>query len=282
MAAPYLLVLAHQRSGSNHLFDLLRGFVGVTTLGEFFNITASAPGKMHQADALAQYDGSIEQFLVASENNPLDPLSFRDNVPDTTLFVIKLFGNQLKSKRARRILVDNAVGVIHLRRNVFSTSVSRELAKRSGEWFNESSENAKVTFVASSFIRYASRITTFAVDFSHIIRQSNRPSLDFTFSEVSAMTEPRQVADRISSAFPELPALRKRNEWKPLVTRQDGRLPIYRVENAEQARVELAKLGLEYLLENEDTDDAEFLHSVFARRQTKSGWRTVVAKVFRR
>jgi LPS sulfotransferase NodH len=282
MSAPYLLVLAHQRSGTNHLLDLLRGCAGVTTLGEFFNITASAPGKMHQADALAQYSGSVEQFVQAAERNPLDTLLFRENLPDTTLFVIKLFGNQLKSKQARQILIANAVGVIHLRRNVFGTWVSLALAKQSGEWFNESSEQRRVTFASGSFIRYGSRITAFAVDFSRMLRRSGQPFIDMTFSEVSSMNQPQHIVDRISSVFHDLPKLVKRDDWEPMVARQDTRLPIDRVDNAAFAQSTLKDLGLEYLLNNEDTHDTDFLHSVITRRRSKRWWRVLRKRIRRR
>jgi hypothetical protein len=282
MTAPYLLVLAHQRSGSNHLFDLLRGFEGVTTLGEFFNITASAPGKMHQADALAQFNGSVEQFTAAAENNPLDTLRFRDNIADTDLFVIKLFGNQLRSKRARRILIDNAVGVIHLRRNVFATWVSREFAKKSGQWFNESRQQTLVTFSPTSFVRYASKIVEFARDFALMLKASGRPFIEMTFSEVSAMQEPRQVAERLSGVFAGLPDLVVRDDWQPLVSRQDPRLPIERIENPDEAKATLTALGIEYLLDDNDTNDTELLHKVLSRRRAKTQLREIASRLFRR
>jgi hypothetical protein len=281
MPAPYLLILAHQRSGTNHLLDLLRGFVGVTTLGEFFN-TASAPGKMHQAEALEQYGGSVEQFVTASNKNPLDTLRFRENLPETKLFVIKLFGHQLTSKRAQQILVANAVGVIHLRRNVFGTWVSRALARQSGEWFNESSKQRKVTFARISFVRYSSRITAFAIDFSRMLRRSGRPFIDMTFSEVAAMNQPQHIADRISSVFHDLPELVKRDEWEPMIPRQDTRLPIDRVDNAAFAQSTLADLGLEYLLDNKDADDLERLLSVLVKKPQRSARGRIVSAAARR
>jgi hypothetical protein len=282
MPAPYLLIFAHQRAGTNHLLDLLRGFVGVTTLGEFFNITAFAPGKMHQAEALEQYGGSVEQFVAASEKNPLDTLRFRENLPDTTVFVIKLFGNQLKSKRAQQILIANAIGVIHLRRNVFGAWVSLVLAEQSGKWFNESSEQRQVTFARASFIRFGARITAFAVDFSRMLRRSGRPFINLTFGEVSSMNQPQHVVDRISSVFHDLPELVKRDDWEPMVARQDTRLPIDRVDNAAFARSTLKDLGLEYLLNNEDSDDTDFLHSVFTRLRAKRWWHVLGKRIRRR
>lgn len=278
MSAPYLLVLAHQRSGSNHLLDLLRGFVGVTTLGEFFNITATAPGKMYQAEALSQYGGSVHKFIAASVKNPLEPLRFREDIQGTSLFVVKLFGHQLKSKRAQRILIDNAVGVIHLRRNVFGTWVSRELTRQSGDWFNTSSEGKKVTFTTESFVRYGSRITAFAAEFSRLLRRSRRPYIDMTFTEISAMNQPQQIGDLVKSAFPDLPELILRDDWDPLVSRQDTRLPIDRVANAEFARTALKEMGLEYLLNNEDGDDVDVLHSILSPKPRQPWWRSLVIR----
>jgi len=281
MPAPYLLIFAHQRAGTNHLLDLLRGFVGVTTLGELFN-TASAPGKMHQVEALEQYGGSVKQFVAAAEKNPLDTLRFRENHPETKLFVIKLFGHQLTSRRARQILIANAVGVIHLRRNVFGTWVSRALARQSGEWFNESSEQAKVTFTRASFLRYGSRITAFAVDFSRMLRRSERPFIDMTFSEVSSMNQPQHIGDRIVSVFHDLPELVKRDDWEPLIARQDTRLPIDRVDNVAFAQSTLKDLGLEYLVDNEDTDDLERLLSVLAKKPQRSALGRIASAAARR
>jgi hypothetical protein len=282
MSAPYLLVLAHQRSGSNHLLDLLRGFVGVATLGEFFNITASAPGKMHQAEALAQYNGSVEQFRAAAENNPLDTLRFRERVSDANLYIMKLFANQLRSERARQILIDNAAGIIHLRRNALGTWVSRELAKRTGNWLNASSESSLVTFSITSFIRYSSRNASFALDSARVTRESGKPSVELTFSEVSMMSEPRQVADRLAHAFPEIRELTLRDDWVPSVTRQDFRLPIDRIDNAEQARAELANLGLDYLLNNDDADDLEGLVSQLAEKPERSALLRLMSAAQRR
>jgi hypothetical protein len=282
ISAPYLLVLAHQRSGSNHLLDLLRGFVGVTTLGEFFNITASAPGKMHQAEALAQYNGSVEQFRAAAENNPLDTLRFREHVADANLYIMKLFANQLRSERARQILIDNAAGIIHLRRNAFGTWVSRELAKRTGNWFNASSESSLVTFSITSFIRHSSRNASFALDSARMTRESGKPSVELTFSEVSMMSEPRQVADRLAHAFPEIRELTLRDDWVPSVARQDFRLPIDRIDNAEQARAELANLSLDYLLNNNDADDLEDLVSQLAEKPERSALQRLMSAAQRR
>jgi hypothetical protein len=50
---------------------------------------------MYQAEALAQYGGSVEIFKAASEETPLEPLRFREDVKGTGLFVIKLLGHQL-------------------------------------------------------------------------------------------------------------------------------------------------------------------------------------------
>jgi hypothetical protein len=282
MTAPYLLVIAHQRSGSNHLLDLLRGFVGVTTLGEFFNITASAPGKMHQFEALAQYDGSVEQFKAAAEKNPLDTLRFREQIPGTRLFVIKLFRNQLRSKRARRILAKNALGIIHLRRNIFGAWVSRELAKQSDHWFNESSEHRLVRFSSQRFIEFGARYTVFTREMSGIIRRSGRPFVDLTFSDMPNINKPHELVDRISQAFPELRTLVERDDWKPRVVRQDNRLPIDRVENSQDAKATLVELGLECLLNNADTDDLNFLHSVFSQHRAKPLLSSITTRVFRR
>ena len=144
MTPPYLLVFAHQRSGSNYLLDLLRSFTGVVTLGEFFNIKADAPGKRFRTEALEQFDGSIPRFRDAAERDPVSTLDFLRDLPDIDLVVLKVFGHQLKSESARRALTDNAIGVIHLRRNAFATWVSRQLARESRHWFNESSASRKV------------------------------------------------------------------------------------------------------------------------------------------
>jgi hypothetical protein len=254
----------------------------VTTLGEFFNITATAPGKMYQAEALAQYGGSVEKFKAAAEKNPLEPLRFREDVKGTGLFVIKLFGHQLKIKRAKRILIDNAIGVIHLRRNVFATWVSREFAKQSGQWFNESREQTLVTFSPTSFVRYASTIVSFTRDFTRMLKASGRPFVEMTFSEVSAMKEPRQVAERLSGVFAELPVLVVRDDWQPLVARQDSRRPIDRIAKSVEARTTLTSLGLEHLLDDTVTNDTELLHMVLSRRRAKTRLRELANRLIRR
>mgnify|MGYP000154954914 CR=1 FL=1 len=86
MTAPYLLVLAHARSGSNYLLDLLGALDGVSTLGEFFNTAAKAQGQNHREVALAPFGGDPALFMEAARRDPLSTLEFRKNINGVKLF----------------------------------------------------------------------------------------------------------------------------------------------------------------------------------------------------
>ena len=165
---------------------------------------------------------------------------------------------------------------------MLGTWVSREFARQSGVWFNTSTESNTVTFTKGSFVRYCARITSFAAEFSRMLRLSERPFIDLTFTEISAMNQPQQIGDLITSAFPDLPELIRRDDWKPIVSRQDTRLPIDRVANAEFARTTLKDIGVEYLLNNEDTDDVDVLHSMLSPQSRQPWWHSLNIRVRRR
>jgi hypothetical protein len=115
-----------------------------------------------------------------------------------------------------------------------------------------------------------------------MLRLSERPFIDLTFTEISAMNQPQQIGDLITSAFPDLPELIRRDDWKPIVSRQDTRLPIDRVANAEFARTTLKDIGVEYLLNNEDTDDVDVLHSMLSPQSRQPWWHSLNIRVRRR
>ena len=130
MPAPYLLILAHSRSGSNFLVDLVRGMAGVASLSEFFHRNPKFTFHDFVEEALAPY-GSHAALAKAAIGDPLATLAFRDKVDGVSLFVVKVLGQHVRDDRARRILIDNAIGVVVLRRNPFSAWVSRALVDQS-------------------------------------------------------------------------------------------------------------------------------------------------------
>lgn len=272
MTVPYLLVLAHARSGSNHLLDLLRAFRGVSTLGEFFNVSANAPGKEFRTEALAPFEGSQEKFVAEAERNPLNTLRFLDDVAGVDLFVIKLFGHQLRNTEARRILIENSVGVIHLRRNLLATWISRETARVTGKWFNDSSESVLIDYDSTKFRRHGKKIAHFAVEFGRLLRETAQPCVTLSFSELESYSNPEQLWHRLALSLPRLPKLDLNPNWTPLISRQDSRLPFARLRNPDDAQADLESLGLAYLINNNDTDDAEFLDSVFSAPIKPSLW----------
>lgn len=143
--APYLLVLAHSRSGSTHLLDLLGALSGVASLGEFFSRQPKNQLVKFVEESLEPY-GSNAALADAAITNPLETLAFCEQLDGVNLFVVKVLGQHLRDDCTRRILIDNAVGVIVLRRNPFSAWVSRALVDQSKTWENAGTARFAVRF----------------------------------------------------------------------------------------------------------------------------------------
>ena len=263
MTAPYLLVLAHARSGSNYLLDLLGALDGVSTLGEFFNTAAKAQGQNHREVALAPFGGDPALFMEAARRDPLSTLEFRKNINGVKLFVVKVLGSQMQNEANRRALIDNAAGVLILRRNIFATWTSRALVKHTKAWVNSTSDEYSVEFDRDAFLRTGYTVSTNAAELARLVRESGKPSVTLSYSELESIGTPDALWKRISASIPGLPALKTRKGWKPKVARQDNRLPIDRVANREDAVQALRKLELEYLLNNNDGEDLDHLLRVF-------------------
>ena len=269
MPAPYLLILAHSRSGSSFLVELVRGMAGVASLAEFFHRDPKSTVADFIEEALAPY-GSHAALAEAAIADPLATLAFRDKVEGVSLFVVKVLGQQLRDDRARRILIDNAAGVVVLRRNPFSAWVSRALVDHSKTWANAGTSQFVVTYDEAFFIRRARGYSTQIRDFIRLVTESGRPFVSLTYSDLLALETPTTLWKFLRTEMPSLPDLRLDSAWTPRVARQDERLPIDRIDNQNDARASLKRLGLGYLVENTDTDDLEHLLTVLVKKPRRS------------
>jgi LPS sulfotransferase NodH len=281
MVAPYLLILAHARSGSNHLQDVLRGLEGVASLGEFFH-RASKPQLADFVDEALEPYGSRAALAAAAVTDPLATLAFREKIDGVNLFVVKVLGQHLRDDRARRILIDNAIGVVVLRRNPFSAWVSRALVEQSATWVNSETNTFEVTYDEEFFLTIARRYSNQIQKFHRILSESRKPFVSMTYSDAVALGTPANLWKFLRTAMPLLPELRPNPAWKPRVFRQDERLPIDRIGNPSEARASLERLGLGYLVENTDTDDLDYLISVLAKKPQHSGLRRLVSAATKR
>jgi LPS sulfotransferase NodH len=281
MPAPYLLILAHSRSGSTFLVDLVRGMAGVASLSEFFHRNPNPPIADFSEEALAPY-GSHAALAEAAIVDPLATLAFRDKVDGVSLFVVKVLGQQLRDDRARRILIDNAIGVVVLRRNPFSAWVSRALVDQSKTWANAGTDQFEVTYDEEFFLTFARRYSTQIHEFRRIVTESGKPFVSLTYSDVVALGAPANLWKSLRTAMPLLPDLRANPEWVPRIFRQDERLPIDRISNRSFAIASLERLGLGYLVENTDSDDLDYLISVLVREPPRSALNKFVSEAKRR
>ncbi len=281
MPAPYLLILAHSRSGSTYLVELVRGMVGVASLAEFFHRDPKSGVADFTHEALAPY-GSHAALADAALVDPLATLAFRDNIDGVSLFVVKVLGQQLRDDHARRILIDNAAGVVVLRRNPFSSWVSRALVDHSKTWANAGTSQFAVTFDEEFFIDRARGYSTQIRDFLRIVTESKKPFVSLTYSDILTFGTPANLWKFLRNAMPSLPELRKDPAWKPRVVRQDDRLPIDRIENRDDALASLKRLGLSYLAENTDTDDLDHLLSVLVKQPRQTAFQRFVSVAKRR
>jgi LPS sulfotransferase NodH len=281
MPAPYLLILAHSRSGSTFLVELVRGMAGVASLAEFFHRDPKSTVADFTEEALAPY-GSHAALAEAAITDPLATLAFRDKVDGVSLFVVKVLGQQLRDDRARRILIDNAAGVVVLRRNPFSSWVSRALVDHSKTWTNAGTGKFLVTYDEAFFIRRARGYSTQIRDFLRLVTESGKPFVSITYSDLLALGTPTTLWKFLRAEMPSLPDLRLDPTWKPRVVRQDERLPIDRIDNRNDALASLERLGLGYLVENTDTDDLERLLSALAKKPQGSALDRFISATSRR
>lgn len=281
MSAPYLLVLAHSRSGSTFLLDLLRALNGVASLGEFFHRDPKFQKADFVAEALAPY-GTHVALAAAAIDDPLATLAFRDNVDGVTLFVVKVLGQQLRDDRARRILIDNAAGIVVLRRNPFAAWVSRALVDQSKTWVDAETKGFDVEYDEKFFLDRARAYTTQIRDFLRVVTESGRPFVSMTYSELVSLGNPAALWAFLRETMPTLPELTQDPAWTPRVARQDDRKPIDRIANRDVALASLERLGLGYLADNTDTDDLDYLLSILAPGKPTSALGRITAAVKRR
>lgn len=279
--APYLLVLAHSRSGSTHLLDLLRALRGVASLGEFFHRQPKSQLADFVVEGLAPY-GSHGALADAAVSDPLATLAFREHIDGVTLFVVKVLGQQLRDDRARRILIDNAAGVVVLRRNPFSAWVSRAMVDQSQTWLNAETTQFAINYDEEFFRDRARAYSTQIRDFLRLVSVSTTPFVTLTYSDLVALDDPMALWNFLRKEMPSLPDLQVDPAWVPRVQRQDERLPIDRIDNSDVARASLERLGLGYLVENTDTDDLDYLLSVLDKKPQQSTLRRLVSAVTRR
>ncbi len=279
--APYLLILAHSRSGSNHLLDLLKALSGVASLGEFFHRQPKSTLSDFVEEGLAPY-GSHGALADAAITDPLATLAFREHIDGVTLFVVKVLGQHLRDDRARRILIDNAAGIVVLRRNPFSAWVSRALVDQSQTWLNAGTTEFAVSYDEAFFRDRARAYSTQIRDFLRLVTASEKPFVSLTYSDLLALGDPATLWKFLRTEMPTLPELQVDPAWVPRVHRQDERLPIDRIENADVARASLERLGLGYLVENTDSDDLDYLLSVLDQNPQQSPLRRLVSAATRR
>ena len=281
MAAPYLLVLAHSRSGSNLLLDLLRALDGVASLGEYFHRDPKSVQVDFVTESLAGYDSPAARADAAIAD-PMATLSFRDSVSGVSLFLVKVLGQQLRDDRARRTLIDNAAGVIVLRRNPFAAWVSRALVDQSQSWVNTDTNRFDVTFDEAYFIDRARAYSTQIRDFLRVVGESGRPFVSMSYSDVLSFASPDALWTFLREQMPALPELHQKPTWTPRVARQDERLPIDRISNREDALASLDRLGLGYLADNTDTDDLDVVVAALAPKPERSGLGRLASAIKRR
>lgn len=279
--APYLLILAHSRSGSTHLLDLLKALSGVASLGEFFHRQPISQMADFVEEGLASY-GSHGALADAALADPLATLAFREHIDGVTLFVVKVLGQQLRDDRARRILIDNAAGVVVLRRNPFSAWVSRAMVEHSQTWVNAGTTQFAVNYDEEFFLDRARAYSTQIRDFLRVVSASQKPFVSLTYSDLLALGEPVTLWEFLRAKMPALPKLQIDPVWAPRVFRQDERRPFDRIANPDEALASLERLGLGYLTEDADTDDLEYLLSVLVKKRQPSPFQRLVSVVTQR
>lgn len=262
MTAPYLLVLAHARSGSTYLVDLVGSFSRVGILAEFFHRNQSQQNSPFRDRALVPFGGSDDALVDTAMTDPLATLAFREGIDDVDLFVVKILGHQLRSTAARKILIENAAGIIILRRNAFASWTSRALVKQSRAWTNANTVAKTVEFDRQSFINTAHRYTGQIAEFTRLVAESGVPSITLSYSELIALQSPTELLARMVKAFPGFPELTPDSQWSQRIARQDNRKPIDRVSNREDAIAQLTEIGLDYLLDDRDYDDIDSLRTI--------------------
>jgi LPS sulfotransferase NodH len=251
-----LLVVAHARSGSTYLCQLLAAFTRVRAYLEVFH---ADPERMV---AFLGEDWPLVRERLGLDD---DPAAARNAVcdqpdrlvgclaalhPDATVS-LKIFPSHLDERRLA-LLVPRCQGLIMLRRNLLHTYISRTIALTTGIWSGADTSRCRVRFVPEHFERHVAWVVRFQAATGAIARSHGLPVEWLGYATLCQAGDAEPVVRRMLEAVGvvDVGDFRRGSVG---ITRQDRRdSALDKVVNADELREYLAVRGLTCLLDSAD------------------------------
>lgn len=240
--AGLVIVMAGQRSGSNHFLDLIRGGQGLVVLSEVFNARAVYGLESHPdlARDLTEHHGGPEQMHRAFRLHPERALRVvLERVGAGRQVVIKLCPAQLHLGALRRILAGEESQVIFLVRRRLDQYVSRLKALATGQWQNADTTNFCPEAHVDEFLGWSSRLDDWFASLAQLCAESGVTPTVISYDAHLNLADPAEVARGLRALLANvLPSEGLADPTRPhFFRRQDqSRDSFAKIANAEQFR----------------------------------------------
>jgi len=261
-----VLVVAHARSGSTFLCQLLAAFTGVRSYLELFHadparLTAFlGPDLAHVRQRLGLDDDPtrMQRGIINRPDLLVDCLASLH--PDATVS-LKIFPPHLDARQLA-LLIPRCQGLIMLRRNLLHTYISRNIALATGAWSGIDTSKYAIRFTTEHFERHAAWVARFYAAADSIARSHGIPVTWLDYSALCAAGDPEPVVRHALEAAGVVDA----GTFRPgqiSITRQDERRSaLDKVVNPDELKNYATARGLSSLLDSDG--DGAILYDRFA------------------
>lgn len=162
-----IMVIATQRSGSNHFCDMLGNLTRATVLNEIFNRRGAYGVKGHLLENLGErlgqnfasnLDKDLTAFFRTNPQQALDFLSDFAKSLKSQILAYKIFQDNLPIRDVLELLSKRRPFVVFLVRSRLSTYVSLLKVKQTKKWSQQDTTNLVVEVDPDSFLIWAQQI----------------------------------------------------------------------------------------------------------------------------
>lgn len=260
-----VLVVAHARSGSTYLSQLLGAFTAMRSYLELFH---ADPARMI---AFLGEDWPIVRHQLGLNQDPAAVRLAVANQPDLLVdclaslhrdstVSLKIFPPHLDSRQLA-LLIPRCQGLIVLRRNLLHTYISRNVALATGAWSGIDTSKYAIRFSPEHFERHAAWVAGFYAAADTVARAHGIPVTRIGYSTLCAAVDPEPVVRHALEAAGVVDAGTFR-QGHVSITRQDGRRSaLDKVVNPDELRNYATAQGLSSLLDSDD--DGAILYDRF-------------------
>jgi LPS sulfotransferase NodH len=261
-----LLVVAHSRSGSTYLCQLLAAFTRVRAYLEVFH---ADPERMV---AFLGEDWPLVRERLGLDD---DPAAARNAVcdqpdrlvgclaaihPDATVS-LKIFPPHLDARQLA-LLIPRCQGLVMLRRNLLHTYISRNIARATGAWSGIDTSKYAIRFTTEHFERHAARVARFYAAADSIARSHGIPVTWLDYSALCAAGDLEPVVRHALEAAGVVDAGTFRLGQISITRQDERRSALDKVVNPDELKNYATARGLGSLLDSDG--DGAILYDRFA------------------